>query len=280
MKEKLQHLVYDFLQKISKVYLAGEITQPIITDFDSNLPEAIRKNWAVNMKKLIMNHGVFEDDVTDESRLFYSMILGNPKGEDQKEVFEQILLQQEFISYFAHLEAVLQDIQRYMYKQKPELLPEEKEIKWKHILELKDFSKLLEHTIDEKLNKSGYLKISDLIVKLNSEPFLLKISLKKELLNDLEEFILIRNMIIHNGSKITKDLNEFASEKYTFGDKFSLDRILLNQLFDLTMIVAVETYASVCSEIYEEDKKEAYNNMSFVPENAKNNYKIQKGKRK
>ena len=277
MENKLTELTSEFLQKICKVCVTGEMNQTIINDFNENIPTAVRTNWVSSVQKILTKD---ENDLVDETRFLYSMITASPSNVNDLPVFKQILFEQEFISYFAHLESIFQEFQRFIYYKKPEYLPQEKEILWKDILELKDFSAILEYTIEQKLNKSGYLKISDLLIKLNSTPFLLKISVKNELQHDLNEFILIRNMIIHNGSKVSEDYEKFTEGKYKKGSKFILDRIIVNQLFDLIIIVSIETYGSVLEEIYGIEKKEAYDRMSYMPKKSKENYKKQKLKRK
>lgn len=277
MQNKLTELTSEFLQKICNVCVTGEMNQIIINDFNKNIPDTVRSNWNSSLKKLLTGNEV---DLIDEKRFLYSFITANPSNNDDLHIFKQILFEQEFISYFAHIESIFQEFQRFIYYKKPEYLPQEKEILLKDILDLKNFNAILEHSIEQKLNKSGYLKISDLIIKLNSKPFLLKISVKNELQHDLNEFILIRNMVIHNGGKVSEDYENFTDGKYKKGSKFILSKIIVNQLFDLIIILSVETFASILKEIYNIEKKEAYNRMSYNPKKSKDNYEKQKMKRK
>lgn len=277
MKELITEYAYDFWKSISRVQLTGEINDTIIEDFSSNIPEKVRANFQQYTRNLIFKDG--QKDLINESRFMLALVMGMPSNADSEEEFRQVILQQELISYFAHLEAVFQNFQRIIYLSKPEFLPEKKEILWKDIFELKSYDKILDFVINEKLYKSGYLKISDLIIKLNSLPFQLKISVKKQLLKDLEEFTLIRNMIIHNGTKVSKDYEAFTSGRYKLNDKFILNRDIVNQFFDLIRIVVVETYASILTEFFGITKEDAYNEMSYTKEKESKNYTQQSAKR-
>ncbi|AYN68348.1 hypothetical protein D1013_13655 [Euzebyella marina] len=163
--------------------------------------------------------------------------------------FQQVLYQQEFISLFSYLEGYFQDVQRILFENDRSLLAnDDKVIALNKILQAESYDKLISKIIDEKLEKSGYEKISSIIQKWKKEPFKIILKLKKSELEALEKFTCIRNIIVHNNSKINTDLIKYLdSGKYNVGLTFKLDSEIMKEYKDLIFEIIFSTYMEICS---------------------------------
>lgn len=264
--EELTQKLREYIKSISKIYLIGEICDNVFEDFPTNLPESVNEKWRKKTKKIIFKDGKASLDFDDYG--FLGILLNVIPGKEEKSDFQQVILRQDLVNYLAYLEAVMQDLQRCIYKNNPTLLPEEKEIKLKDIVNKSTMDEMLNYLIEKQLEKSGYDKITNQIERLNNKPFLLKISIKKNEINELNTFIAIRNLILHNGSRITNEYLELDKKsKYKIGDVICLERKKINELFLYVEKVAVEIFASICKEFYNIEKQNTYNEMSYTPRN-------------
>ena len=264
--ENLRQTYYQFNRAISKIHLLGIINDTVFLDFPSNLPKIVQDKWREKTKKIIFTDGKSQGlDFSDYG--FLTALLNVLPGENENSNFQQVILGQEFINYLAHLEALMQDVFRHVFKNNPDLLPEDKEIKWKEIVDKKSVEEIHDYVIDKHLEKSGYDKLSHQIEKLNNKPFLFSISIKKEKLIEIENLITIRNLILHNGSKITNDyLKLNPKSKFALNETIILTREEVNNAQLLINKVAYETYASICYKIHGIPKQNSYDEMSFTPD--------------
>ena len=267
MIEALRNTLIEFTKAVSKIHLIGTISDEIFSDFPKNLPEIIRDKWKEKMKNVIYRRDTNELEFDfNEFGVLGSLIHVLPL-EGQTVDFKQIILRQDIINYIAHLEAVMQDIQRFIFINKPELLPDEKQLSYKEIISIKTMPEMLDYMINKQLEKSGYDKLSAQVTRLNNKPYLFKISIKKEELQKIDLLVSIRNLILHNGSKIT---NEYLvlnpSSTLRFGESLHLTRQEINDAHILIQRIAYETYASVGDSLFGIGKTTLYDEMSYNPE--------------
>lgn len=263
--DNIRQTFHQFAKAISKIHLLGAINDEVFLDFPDNLPDSVQKKWREKTKKIIFSDGVSQElDFNDYG--FLTSLLNVLNAEDKKSGFQQVILRQDLINYLAHLEALMQDVFRYIFKNRPDLLPEDKEVKWKDISSKTSIDEILEFVIDKHLEKSGYDKLSHQIEKLNNKPFLFSISIKKEKLVKLESLIAVRNLILHNGNKITGDyLKLNPNSESQLNDNLILSREELNEAYLLIESIAYETYASIGLKLHNVEKNVLYDEMSYKP---------------
>ncbi|WP_153800115.1 hypothetical protein [Foetidibacter luteolus] len=266
--EKLKYILIEFTKAVSKIHLLGTISDEIFANFPANLPQIVKDSWREKTKKII-----FAGDPKETMKLdfkdygFLGSLIHVLPSEGKETDFQQVILRQDLINYLAHLEAVMQDIQRFIFTNKPELLPEEKEVKWKEISDKKSVTEILDFIINKQLEKSGYDKLTYQIERLNNKPFLFKISIKKKELEKLDLLIAIRNLILHNGNRISNDyLTLNPTSSFKVGEQLVLTRDEINEAHVLIQRVAYESYASVGNILFGIAKETLYNEMSYNPE--------------
>ena len=149
---------------------------------------------------------------------------------------------------YSYLEGYFQDIQKLLFENDKKLLANnDKKIPLNKILETESYEKLISIIIDDKLDKSGYEKTVSIIEKWKKEPFKIILKLKKKDLEALQKFTLIRNIIVHNNSKINSDLIKYLDhEKHEVGESFSLNTEIMKEFRDLVFEIVFSTYSEIC----------------------------------
>lgn len=268
MREHLRGILNDFNQEVAKNFLLGDISQKLFTSFPDNMPENIKKHWREEIQKLILRSKNPEEYNFKDFGFFLSLIHTIPSNGENAD-FEQVIFRKDLIYYISHLEGLFQDFYRVIYMEKPELLPEDREIKWKEITSKSNLNSLIECLIEKQLEKSGYDSLSQQILRLNNRPFLFKVELKKNLIEKLEEYVIIRNLIVHNGNKVNGIyLDKVKSPRFTLGEIVKLTRQDIVDIHMMSHVIAYETYAGICHSLFGMDKQSCYNDMSY----KKNNY--------
>lgn len=265
LKDRLVKIFQNMKANMAKVDLLSMYSHEIFADFPRSLPkdlmEKLKKDSFIlnEVGKLIdteqfnqLTEKHYEKfGVPKESyRLIENVSFLQTVEKDINSVdFQQVLYQQEYISLYSYLEGYFQDIQRLLFENDRNLLAnKDKEIPLNKILEAESYEKLISIIIDGKLEKSGYEKISAIIEKWKKEPFKIILKLKKRKLELLEKFTYIRNVIIHNNSKINGDLIKYLDgEKYNVGLTFKLDSEIMKEYKDLIFEIVFSTYFEICS---------------------------------
>jgi hypothetical protein len=265
LKDRLDKVFQNMKANMAKVDLLSMYSHEIFADFPRSLPKDSKEK--LKKDSTILNEVVKQLDkeqfnlltekhyeklgLSKESyRLIENVSFLQTVEKDVTSVdFQQVLYQQEFISLFSYLEGYFQDVQRILFENDRSLLAnEDKEIALNKILEAESYDKLISKIIDEKLEKSGYEKISSIIQKWKKEPFKIILKLNKNELEALEKFTCIRNIIVHNNSKINTDLIKYLdSGKYNVGLTFKLDSEIMKEYNDLIFEIVFSTYMEICS---------------------------------
>jgi hypothetical protein len=263
-KEKLDKIYQSMRANMAKVELLSMFSHEVFEDFPTNLPEKTINHIKSNLSR--------SNEIKDQmssieftllskeqyeklglSQRFFKFLNGmsiilssNLKLEDIE--LEQIMFKQEFISLYSYLEGYFQDLHRLLFENDKTLLSnKDKDISIDKILKADDYNQLLSQIIDEKLAKSGYEKISSIIEKWKKEPFKIILKLKKVELKQLDKFACIRNIIVHNNSKVDENLFSFLdNNKYQIGQSYKLDLSILKEFEDLVFNTVFQAYSEIC----------------------------------
>ena len=251
---------------MAKVDLLSMYSYEIFADFPLNLPKDSmdkfkEESLILNEVQKLINKEQFNllskehYEKLGVSNKFYQFIQNvsfiQTVEEDIDSIdFQQVLYCQEYISLYSYLEGYFQDIQRLLFKNDKKLLTnKDKRIPLNKILEAESYEKLISIITEEKLEKSGYEKISSIIEKWKREPFKIILKLKKRELEALEKFTCIRNIIIHNNSKINDDLIKYLDdEKYKVGLTFKLDSEIMKEYRNLVFEIVFSAYLEICAK--------------------------------
>lgn len=254
----LKNQFTDFDNNLAQTFLTGVMNEDIFEDFPSNVPKMIEAQWKDEIEYLA--DGIRENKRGTTDRNFRYIrplikVFGDANFQDGYNFdFQKLHLKQEYITYFTFLEGIFQDYLRVIFKQKPEFISGEKPVEWQTILDLKNFDNIHDYLIEKELEKSGYQKVSDLIKKLNNKPYVFKIRLKSDEIDKLHELILVRNFLIHNNSKVSKDYLAFVeTSDYSLGEEFKLDRNFLYKSYDLISHVSFESLSAIAIKLFDKE---------------------------
>lgn len=274
LKDRLDKIFQNMKANMAKLDLLSTYSNKIFTDFPKSLPEDSMnkiKNDLLILKEvkekingeqfnLLTAENYEELGLSKEShRLIENISFIHTIENDITSIdFQQILYQQEYISLYSYLEGYFQDIQRLLFENDKSLLENKnKNIPLNKILDANSYDKLISSIIDDKLEKSGYEKISSIIEKWKKEPFKIILRLKKKELELLEKFTCIRNIIIHNNSKINDELIQYLDgKKYNVDSVFKLDTETMREYKSLIFEIVFSTYIEICSKYPTIEKEE------------------------
>ncbi|QXP78847.1 MULTISPECIES: hypothetical protein [Winogradskyella] len=263
IKEQLDKVFQAMRANMSKVDLLSMYSHSIFNDFPANLPEKTLKQYKTDLdilKKAKIDLTQTEFNLLTEekyielgtSKEFYRFVQNYSTAELKSNElkspdYEQVLFGQELISLYSFLEGYFQDLQRLLFLNDKTLLSnKDKEIGLDKILKADNYDELISIIIEEKLEKSGYEKISTIISKWKKEPFKIIIKLKKDELEELDKYTSIRNIIIHNNSKINESLlNYLDNEKFKIGQTFELNTVLMKKFRDLVFEIVFNAYLEI-----------------------------------
>lgn len=276
-KNRLDKIFQNMKANMSKVDLLSMYSHGIFKDFPKNLPEKsltkfkkdieilnlVKKEVTSFQFNLLKEDNYKKLGVSKEFHRFlhnFSVIQTDEQNETQHINFEQVLFSQELISLYSYLEGYFQDLQRLLFENDKNLLAnKDRKVPLNKILNTNDYESLISSIIDDKLLQSGYETISTIISKWKREPFKIILRLKKDELEKLEKFTCIRNIIIHNNSKVNEILLPFLkSEQYEIGQRFNLDSEIMKEFRDLIFEIVFSAYLEICNKyptiVYSEEE--------------------------
>nr|WP_320000066.1 hypothetical protein [uncultured Draconibacterium sp.] len=263
-KKRLDKIFQNMRANMSKIDLLSMYSHEIFENFPWSLPNnslydfkndvlilnKVKSKLTTNEFNLLSEKNYVELGMSKKFYRFVHNLSVVHTGEIDIESidFQQVLYSQELISLYSYLEGYFQDLQRILYEQDKTLLSnKDKQVLLNTILEVDDYEQLVKIIIDEKLAKSGYEKISSIIEKWKKEPFKIILKLKKAELQKLDKFTLIRNIIIHNNSRVDDSLiNYLNSKEYKVGQEYKLNSEIMKEFRDLVFEIVFSAYTEIC----------------------------------
>lgn len=263
-KERLDKIFQNMRANMSKVDLLSMYSHEIFEDFPKSLPNnslnefkndipilnEVKSKLSSTQFNLLSEENYVKLGMSKKLYRFLNNLSIVQLGEIDVESinFQQVLYSQELISLYSYLEGYFQDLQRILYEQDKTLLSnKDKQVLLNKILEVEDYEQLIKIIIDDKLVKSGYEKISSIIEKWKKEPFKIILKLKKAELIKLDKFTSIRNIIIHNNSKVDDSLIDYLDiEKYEVGQNYKLNPEVMKEFRDLIFEIVFSAYTEIC----------------------------------
>jgi hypothetical protein len=263
IKVQLDKVFQTMKVNMSKVDLLSMYSHEIFVDFPKNLPENSKQQHKSDMEilnkaktdltniefNLLTEKQYVELGVSKEFyRFVHNFSLAEFKSNELESFdYEQVLYGQELISLYSFLEGYFQDLQRLLFLNDKSLLSNnDTEVSLNKVLKAENYNELISIIIEEKLEKSGYEKISSIINKWKREPFKIILKLKKDELEELDKFTCIRNIIIHNNSKINESLICYLNkDEFKIGQTFKLDIQIMKKFKDLVFEIVFNAYIEI-----------------------------------
>lgn len=254
-EEELTALFNHYAAEIAKIRLIGLNNYHLYLDFPKNITAELKEIWKKGFETILSKFNADDKESTvitsipaNIGAFIQPFLVFHRRGGLELESlhFLQLALQQEFIMYLAYLEAFFQDYRKHLYKIDPKLLSnKDRTITWEEITEKKSLEEIHELLVEKCLEKSGYDKINEVIEKLNNKPIQLKIKLEKEQINYLNEMVLIRNMIVHNNSKVSNDYKKLRKDSpFKVGDEYLLNFEQLYVTYNFLQWVIFESFVA------------------------------------
>jgi len=266
MEKKLDVIYQNMRANMAKIDLLGMYSHKIFKNFPENLPEKTLKKYSTDVSTLkkiresvteLEFNLIGEEELIEQgiSREFAKLFLNTCYLSIGKETlnstdFEQVLYRQELISLFSYLEGYFQDINRILFENDKSLLSNKDiQIPLEKVLNANDYEHLISIIIEDKLSKSGYDKITNIIQRWKKEPYKIVLKLKKTELDKLDRYTMLRNIIVHNNSKVNKEFISYLKNgESEIGDSYILDDKCLNEFKDLIFEVVFSSYAEICAK--------------------------------
>jgi len=268
MKTKaiLDNIYKTTIANLAKVKLLASYNDYLYRNFPENIPDSVKSELQQKAGESFGDMIVTlfsKKEVKDLSGFGYLHAYANFEVDDStdKRDFLQIILQQEWITYFAYVEAFFQDICRFIYSFDNHLLAHhKKQIQWEDIIQAGDYDSLLNLMIESTVEKSGYKNLADTIELWNRPPYLFNILIDKDDLLMLRWSIATRNLIIHNNSRMTKEcydlttqvaiLRKAKSSVEPIGSKLDLDTTSLTGLYILLHNIVEGVYNAITAKYF------------------------------
>ncbi len=263
--QKLEDKYFLFLRNLAKINLTITLSSSSLSDFPKNLNSKIRKGWddfarAINeVKKGNRN---FRAKHKLPGAIFIRQSI-NPirtkikrfqKSNNANEIFNysDILTEELIVLSHSYLEAYISDVLRIVYLKDSSLLNSESQFSWNEIKQEKDLKSLKESLIDKILSKSALNRIDEIIPKLRNEPLYLEgLRIDNDHLAYLKELRLLRNCIIHNGSRLSEEYRRFKKiRKHECTIHKHMNWNLVNNQYFLIKYVAFEIFVSVAVKYF------------------------------
>lgn len=185
--------------------------------------------------------------------------------------FKKIILEEEFLSYFALFEAYLNSIISIILKKYPkklnptEIKNESKMIRWDEILQFDNYSDLVDLLVEKYIYSFGYKSIKDRLAILRKKEFGLDTQIGKDVEKSLDEIQEIRNCIIHNGGRLTrKSINILRKNNLKVGGLIVIKSNLNNDVFNIFKAIAFSLFKQTVTKYFNDDFEEIKKEIPYL----------------
>lgn len=268
--EHYKDLTYDFITKIYKMKIQFEFSIKTFQGFPNNLSTQVKSGWEQAMEYNIREFGAFiskskieprTEEMVQANRIATPyMILQKIYRDNTNEIittvnghpikvakidFEQLILEQQLTYFVGLIEGFLIESIQILFENKPDFLSDhDLELKFKEINALENFENIQKKMIEMAVGRSWSAgNFSNKIEKLRTK-FGITLKFKKQLKDILDEANLLRNCILHNGSKVSSDyLDQFGTKRnITKGDNIKFSVYFLDALYYLSLDFVKELF--------------------------------------
>lgn len=133
--------------------------------------------------------------------------------------YKMQVIHSAFLLGHSYFEAFLADLARAIYRRRPAMLPLDRELKFREVLDAGKYASLLDHMIEKEVTTVFYGSVENI-----AQHFETRLGLTWPTRDGqpvLVEASLVRNCIVHNGARVNKRLARL--EGWTKGTRIALD---------------------------------------------------------
>ena len=254
----------DFIAFIDDIHILSNLSLQIFEEYPKNIPPEIYKPIAESLsyasKILVLDHKNLAEtnaqlSPEDEEKIRQSHKISaiflesamakaisqmvtidevpsveNPKAFRLYSLFNKIIIEEEFLSYYALFEAYIGNIltiilKKYPQKLNPKHLPknESKEIRWEDVLQYNNYDDLIDFMVEKYIYSFGYKSLYERFKIFQTKDFGFVFQSLEKIKPFFDETEEIRNCIIHSGGRITnKSLKKLKKPGLKIGEFIQL----------------------------------------------------------
>jgi hypothetical protein len=163
--------------------------------------------------------------------------------------FKNLLHAQQLVMIFAHLDAFMADTLRTICQVRPDVLKSQRKVEWETILNCGDWDQVVAFLTDQYIFEHGWGPLRRRIQALSKE-LGLEVRVPETDLEFLDSLEHLRNVIVHNGGKASREYLEKTASDLEIGDMVSVDPALIDQTFQQALLLGGEICAAVAAKFF------------------------------
>lgn len=261
--DQYSKLTRNIITNIYKSRILYEFTLSTFDNFPNNIKPEVRQNWDLAFDYHLRERKAFINGEKIERRtekiiigektlhpyFFIQKELGekaekkliNVNQEDwlaTKINFQNQIIEQNLVYFIGIIEGFMYDSVKLIYEQEESYLKDHKmQIDFAEIIELKDYDVLKKNMIEKALGRKWSQGLISKRFESLRTKFNITLGFKKTLLELFDEADLIRNCVLHNGSKVSKDYyNQFGEKRnLKLMQPINLNQSFLNVIYYLSI---------------------------------------------
>ena len=196
------------------------------------------------------------EKVEGQQNLFRTVIrmyLFSPDSAAKEMDFSRILNSQALVMLFAHLDAFMADRMRSICRVRPEVLKCDKKMEWSDIVSSGSWDKLMDQMIEEYVYTFGWRSVKKRIDFLNKQ-IGLAIDFSDSDSTLIEDFENIRNVIIHNGGKVSQEyIDRSGRADLSIGSPIPVALEDVRKVFKATGGLGQAIFKAIAKKFYNQD---------------------------
>ena len=176
--------------------------------------------------------------------------------------FNRRVYSQQIVMIFAHLDAFIADTLRAICRVRPEVLKSSKKIDWSTVIGAGNWDRLLGELVERYVYEFGWVSVVKRIDKMQKE-LGLNIEVSPDILKVVELAEIVRNLVIHNGSRMSREFMEklvleVGAEvgEETIGNIMDFDADEVHQYSECARIIGGGIFSAVSVKFFGKDKSD------------------------
>jgi hypothetical protein len=170
--------------------------------------------------------------------------------------FKNVMYSQQLIMTFAYLDAFMAESLRIICMICPHVLKSNKKIEWETILNLGNWERIEEHFRESYVFSFGWESVTTRIIKMQND-LGLELSIPNEILSKLDESELMRNIVVHNGGRVSAEfLKRTGRTDVIVGQQIPISHDFVDSTTYAACSVIKVLFADVSKKYFKKDDKE------------------------
>lgn len=283
MKWEDYHKIYwTYELSVNQTKILNYFGRDTFKEFPNSLPDNLKDQWDNNIKILyeiltkvkpyfdketkseIIENKLHESEtkfdkentsiIMDEIALYLSMINLEMKPENIN--FQRLFFSQELVMVLAHLEAFLSDSLRVICRVKPEILKTNKKIDRSAIINLENWDNVMEFLIEDYIFDFGWKSLDEKIKFLNEK---IGLNIETPEISLLEEAENIRNIVVHNGGRISQEyINRTKRYDLKVGDFIPITNKFTGDVLINILLLGCDVFVQISEKFFDIDDSKIF----------------------